>query len=268
MAADFSNEIMGQSRHQFIYGYNTQERHDILKGITDSYPVKVDIDLPMGIYLENYALPDIPNAHDVDRILLSRMSREYLSFLIAYTLLNNALENNDFDLIIERVSSFLKTINRLFIDNDGVEIKSLKELLKILKLGCEFYSIHYKATLETGAFTGSFVELPISFLSLDSFIRYFKKLLNNNSYVALIVDVTEPISKIATQTINDYLSKRCNSDLSMKVACEPGIWKTYYDFSGNLVEYTHDYGVVELDDSSSRYLETQKAKWDIDRRKI
>ena len=261
MSNNFKEEIMDQSRHQFIYGYNTDERTKQIKEMVKDYPIKIGESSPMGIYLENHAITSEKTDHNIDKMLASRMSQEYLCFSIAYTLLDKALDDNDFSAIPQRVSTFLTAINQLLIDQESANVKSLQELLQILKMGLNFYQINYNATVETGSFTGHFSDIPMSFMSLDVFIKYFKKMLNNNSYVAVIVDLKNPISSLATQAINEYLTKRCNADLSMKVVCEPGAWATYYDFSGIPVEYIHDYGTVELDESHQKCLENIKSRY-------
>ncbi|MBE6148579.1 MAG: hypothetical protein E7167_03720 [Firmicutes bacterium] len=263
MSTNINNEIMGQSRHQFIYGYNTDDRTSQMKEMVESHPIKMDESSPMGIYLESPAVETETPDSNADRMLITRMGKEYLRFTIAYTLLDRALEDNDFTTIPERVSSFLDAINRLLVNYGKAEIKSLQELLTILKMGLEYYEMNYKAAVDTGAYMGSPTELPISFLSLDVFLSYFKKMLNNNSFVAVVVDMKNPISNIATQAINEYVAKRCNSDLSMKIVCEPGSWATYYDFAYNPIEYIHDYGIVELDESHQECMKKIKGRYDI-----
>ena len=56
------------------------------------------------------------------------------------------------------------------------------------------------------------------------------------------------------------VGKRINADISMKVACQPGEWETYYDLSGQFVQCVHDYGVVELDDSLNQYVKKRKSE--------
>ena len=49
----YSNEIIGQSRHQFIYGENGEERQSILRGLANDNPIVCDQNEPGVIYLEN-----------------------------------------------------------------------------------------------------------------------------------------------------------------------------------------------------------------------
>ena len=48
---NFSDEIIGQSRHQFIYGENGKRREEILKGIVNDNPIVCDVNEPGSIYL-------------------------------------------------------------------------------------------------------------------------------------------------------------------------------------------------------------------------
>ena len=48
---NFSDEIIGQSRHQFIYGENGKRREEILRGIVNDNPIVCDVNEPGSIYL-------------------------------------------------------------------------------------------------------------------------------------------------------------------------------------------------------------------------
>ena len=261
---NLKQEIIGQSRHQFIYGYNTADREKQIKEMVSGSSITTNENQPMSIYLSDVEVKTSSYNTKTDKWLASSLNREYLSFLIAYTLLDKTLLTNDFNNFPERVTTFLNAINRLVVTSEKKDIESLQELLKTLKIGLEFYKINYQSVMETGTFVGNVAELPISFLYLPTFITYFKKLINNNSYVAVLIDVQEPISNIVAQSINDYLSKRCNGDISMKIVCEPGLWPIYYDSSGNIVEYIHDYGIVELDDSHFECIKRIKERFTSD----
>lgn len=49
--------------------------------------------------------------------------------------------------------------------------------------------------------------------------------------------------------MNEYMKRRITSCFSMKVACDPNEWLTYYDLSGEIAEDLHDYINIELDSS-------------------
>ena len=73
------NEIM-QSRHLFIYGYDTNCKSEFLKGLESEYPVSVDSNEPIVLYSNNFGLPktDVSLAGK-DKYYIHRMSSEYFS---------------------------------------------------------------------------------------------------------------------------------------------------------------------------------------------
>ena len=58
---------------------------------------------------------------------------------------------------------------------------------------------------------------------------------------------------VSHQAINGFVTRRCNGDLSIKVATNPASWPTFYDLNGTLAENIHDYGTIETDDSYKVY---------------
>ena len=249
---NFSDEIIGQSRHQFIYGENGKRREDILRGIVLDNPIVCDQNEPGAIYLENDYLTGGESVYQIDSYKKLAISREHFNFTLCGKLLSDALSLD----LNARSDEFLSRINRLFVDN-GQSIDDLESLVRVLYQARDFYKDGYKTYLETGEFP-SIDALPIRFMDLNSFMHYYKKLLNNKSYFSVIVDQQKPISSLSKRAINDIVGRRINSDISMKVACCPDEWETFYDLNGQIVEATHDYGVVELDDSLSQYVKRKK----------
>lgn len=249
---NFSDEIIGQSRHQFIYGENGKRREDILRGIVLDNPIVCDQNEPGAIILDNNYLSGGESVYQIDSYRKLAISRENFNFAVAGKLLEAALSLD----LNARSDEFLSRINRLFRDN-GQSIDDLESVVGVLYQARDFYKDGYRTYLETGEFP-SLDALPIRFMDLNSFMHYYKKLLNNQSYFSVIVDQQKPISSLSKRAINDVVGKRINKDISMKVACEPGEWETFYDLNGQIVEATHDYGVVELDDSLSQYVKRKK----------
>ena len=249
---NFSDEIIGQSRHQFIYGENGERREEILKGIVNDNPIVCDVNEPGSIYLDNNYLVGGESVYQLDSYRKLAIAREQFSFAVCGKLLEEALSLD----INARSDEFLSRMNRLFVDN-GQSIDDLSSLVRVLNQTRDFYRDGYKTYLETGVFP-SLEGLPIRFMELDSFMHYYKKLLNNKSYFSVIVDQQSPISSLSKRAINDVVGKRINADISMKVACQPDEWETYYDLNGQIVEAVHDYGVVELDDSLSQYVKKRR----------
>lgn len=251
---NFSDEIIGQSRHQFIYGENGKRREEILRGIVNDNPIVCDVNEPGSIYLGDDYLSGGESVDQLDSYRKLAIARENFNFAVCGKLLDEALSLD----INARSDEFLSRMNRLFVDN-GQSIDDLDSLVRVLYQTRDFYRDGYKTYLETGVFP-SLEELPIKFMELDSFMHYYKKLLNNKSYFSVIVDQQKPISSLSKRAINDVVGKRINADISMKVACQPGEWETYYDLSGQFVQCVHDYGVVELDDSLNQYVKKRKSE--------
>ena len=250
---DICREIIGQSRHQFIYGENGKMREDLLRDIVRDNPIVCDCNVPGAIYLENDYLIDDNSEDDIDIYRSCPIAREHFNFAICGKLLDDALSTD----LNARSDQFLSRINSLFVDDDYGSIDDVDSLIRVLYQARDFYRDGYKIYLQTGEFP-SIDNLPIKFIDLNSFMRCYKRLLNNKSYFSVIVDQQSPISKLSKRAINDIVGKRINSDISMKVATSPEEWEIYYDLNGQLVENIHDYGVVELDDSFNQYVKKIK----------
>ena len=248
-------QIMEQSRHLFIYGYNNEHRSDFLKNLEYDYPVIADSDKPTALYFDSLGMPEIDvDLKDRDRYLIHAASREHLSFAIATRILERSMEF-DRTILDNRLSRLINLINR----NKNVghaEIESVEHLLKEIKTSRDFYYESYINYVKGLTERISIDDAAIPFLQLEMFVRLYKEAMNINSYFGIIFDKKSPLAIPSTQAINNLIGGRINGDMSIKVAIEPDDWETYRDVNGQLVEAIHDYGTVELDDSLKEHMKT------------
>lgn len=247
-------QIMDTSRHQIIYGYNTKGRHQFLKGLEESYPVKTSSNIPIAIYMEDYILSK-PNKKQSDYETISAAG-EFLEFTIIENIINKILssglkldEKNQAD-FVNRITSLFGNRNHEQLTN----IKRLKELRRALLESKNFYRERY---LQEDKENLSIDNLIIPFITAESVVPKVKNLLELDSYFGLIFDITNSISPLSAITINNYIGKRCNADLSIKLACDAISWPTYCSLNGQ-IDAIHDYGTVELDDCVKEYTKKMK----------
>lgn len=254
--------IIGNSWHQFLYGYYTVERTNFLKEIAKEYPITLNRDCPQAIYMEEFSLPPLKCDHKVDKDLLKTASEEYLDFCI-YTQLLDEVFKRDFERELNgREQIFLEYVNNFLLDSNFNKIENLSSLRDALLKARNFYQQFYVSTITGESLIASYDELPIPHIPLqESYMRKFKNMINNSSYFALIIDAKEKLPVISQRAINGYVTKRITSYFSMKVACDPNEWVTYYDLEGEIAESPHDYMNIELDDSLKNQIEQRKKEF-------
>lgn len=247
-------QIMDTSRHQIIYGYNTKERHQFLQELEESYPVKTSSNIPIAIYMEDYILSK-PNKKQSDYETISAAG-EFLEFTIIENIINKILSSG-LKLDEKSQADFVTRITRLFGNRKHEQltnIKRLKELRRALLESKNFYRERY---LQEDKENLSIDNLIIPFITAESVVPKVKTLLELDSYFGLIFDITNSISPLSAITINNYIGKRCNADLSIKLACDATSWPTYCSLNGQ-IDAIHDYGTVELDDCVKEYTKKMK----------
>ncbi|MDE5630153.1 MAG: hypothetical protein K2I70_00985, partial [Bacilli bacterium] len=90
------SEIMGQSRHQFIYGYNGEQRKNFLENMANHYPIVLDEKSPMAIYVDEFGLPNISVCDKMlDKSRINIISSEFLTFSITSDILLKAKTTNN-----------------------------------------------------------------------------------------------------------------------------------------------------------------------------
>jgi len=252
-------EIMEQSRHQFIYGYNTADRKVFLETMESHYPIVLDKDSPMGIYISEYGLPNIsPCNKNLERYKIDQISSEFLYFSIIYDILLKSKKQHDITLLNDRLRKLIETLNKYSINKDYSQILDLDDLIKVLRQSKEFYRNYFIEYLSKGTESLSINDVALPFMQFDLFVRQLKRALNNESYFGIIIDKQSDISVSSTRAINFLVGGRINRDISMKIVTEPDKWDSYRDSNGQFIESVHDYGVVELDDSNLEHLKILK----------
>lgn len=245
----FKETMMGESRHHFVYGYDTTKRKEFCESLEKSYPIVMDSDKPMGIYLEEYGLPNIEYDKGlVDMYETWSISREYLWFSIIYRILSNAKESVGFDELNKRVQELINRLNRGFKTPGFKDIQDLNHLLAVFKESIEFYLESYKNYV-LNMERVQIDSVPIPFMNLEFFVKRFKESINNQSYFGVIINNNKDIALSSVQAINDLVGSRINGDISMKIVTEPDKWKSYRCTRDDFVQSVHDYGTIELDDS-------------------
>lgn len=247
-------QIMDTSRHQIIYGYNTKERHQFLQELEESYPVKTSSNIPIAIYMEDYILSK-PNKKQSDYETISAAG-EFLEFTIIENIISKILSSG-LKLDEKSQADFVTRITSLFGNRKHEQltnIKRLKELRRALLESKNFYRDRY---LQEDKENLSIDNLIIPFITAESVVPKVKTLLELDSYFGLIFDITNSISPLSAITINNYIGKRCNADLSIKLVCDATSWPTYCSLNGQ-IDAIHDYGTVELDDCVKEYTKKMK----------
>lgn len=239
-----------QKRHTFIYGYNNSEREKILRSYEEKYPILLNNNQPVALYMDSFGIPEI----DEERIntkLLKEIGYEHFQFEIASKIVERTLERNDID--ESRFNSIIESLDNSRNEEFSLEhINTLKDLSKELKNSRDYYY-----NLYMDAINGKIKENPynvsLTNMFIDWFISDYKKALNMDSAFMLILDRKSKISLSSTRAINGFIAARINKDLNIKVAIEPGEWKTFTGIVGERIEPIHDFDVVELDESKHEY---------------
>ena len=242
-------QIMDTSRHQIIYGYNTKERHQFLQELEESYPVKTSSNIPIAIYMEDYILSK-PNKKQSDYETISAAG-EFLEFTIIENIISKILSSG-LKLDEKSQADFVTRITRLFGNRTHEQLTNIKRLQELRRALLESKNFYRKRYLQEDKEKLSIDNLIIPFITAESVVPKVKTLLELDSYVGLIFDTANSVSPISAITINNYIGKRCNADLSIKLACDATSWPTYCSLNGQ-IDAIHDYGTVELDDCVKQY---------------
>ena len=256
-------EIAKGNRHMFLYGKNNVEREKFLKGVSNKYPFKFNKNDSSVIYIDEIGLPNID--HQIAVILsktkIKRIAISYLEFSIVQNIINKINQSDIKD--NARLNDLINEFNSI----SKIKYENLDEIISSLQKSREFYYNFYEEYLKTGDdkfARENFSNLDIDFIfDLSMFVKNIKEATNNNSSFQIILDRKGKIPLVSVMAINSVINTRCNKDLSIKVACEPNEWETHTDLNNSFIEFTHDFGVLELDNSYSEHLKTEKKKYEL-----
>lgn len=254
------DSIVEHAWHQFLYGYNGDERTKFLQSMVDSHPIKFDSTDAAAVLISDYSLPIVDNSVKCDSYQMGSVAREHFSVVLVDAIVEQTIQQVELDKLNDKMKSFIKAVNRLLLNPDFDKIRSIEEFSKVLKDVKKFYSDEYIKMLQTGSFQGDITSLRLGFIDLNFFTSYFKKSLNMNRHFSVIIDQLEVGAVVSQKAVNGIVTRRCTGDISMKIACEPKDWKTYYDLSGMLAEAVHDYSATELDDCYAKYVKELRTK--------
>lgn len=261
MGENLKNEIMGQSRHLFIYGYESEKRTDFLKSLEDDFDIVVERDSPIVIYMHDYYLPKVDISGDIDKFRLHQVNRERFNIALIKNILTRIKSKSDL-LKDENVLTFLKRLSS--ITSDSSSYTNLEDFEKDLISSLDFYSLYHDKLVMGNSTLPNISDVKIPFIMPEMLVSKIKKMLVNNSYFGIIIDGKNDFSLETYKLVNGYVTRRINSDLSMKVVTEPEKWVTYYDNSGEFAEAVHDYGIVELDSSYSDHTKKMIKKYKVE----
>jgi hypothetical protein len=254
------DSIVEHAWHQFLYGYNGEERTKFLQSMVDSHPIKFDSTDAAAVLISDYSLPIVDNPVKCDSYQMGSVAREHFSVVLVDAIVEQTIQQIDLDKLNDKMKSFIKAVNRLLLNPDFDRIRNIEEFSKVLKDVKKFYSDEYIRMLQTGSFQGDITSLRLGFIDLNFFASYFKRALNMNRHFSVIIDQRKVGAVVSQKAVNGIVTRRCTGDISMKIACEPRDWKTYYDLSGMLAEAVHDYSAVELDDCYAKYVKELRTK--------
>lgn len=255
--------IMEQSRHLFVYGYDNEYRSEFLQNLEKDYPVTMDSNKPLAIYISSLEMPKTDvNIKDKDSIIINVMNREYLYFTIAAKLLEKSAEI-DKDTLNSRLSKMIYFANKKR-NKKYPEIETFDDLLEEMKKSQSFYYENYNKYINGLTNQVPIDDVSIPFLPLEWFVREYKSGMNIDSYIGILFDVKDSLSVPSTQAINNLVNSRINKDISIKVVDKPGNWKTFESTNGQIVQSTHDYGTIELDDSLEKHMDRYMERFEIE----
>lgn len=115
-------------------------------------------------------------------------------------------------------------------------------------LSCEFVQ-YISGLFNTENINYSYSQPLLSFSRF--IVPIFKKIIDlpgfpNGKPILIFIDDADNLSKVQTEILNSWLASRTQPTISLKVASQIGLYKSYLTSSGVLVESPHDYQEVNI----------------------
>ncbi len=119
--------IIGQSRHQFIYGNDEIVRTRIIEKIVQTNPIISDENTPVAIHIKDLCLPINPEKKNND-IRSKHLNEEFFTYSVIYDIIQE-LKRQDIDK--QRMTRLFDIVSRFFINKKDAKINSLDDLITI-----------------------------------------------------------------------------------------------------------------------------------------
>jgi hypothetical protein len=256
---NFGKNIMLSNRHQFIYGRNGIEREEFLRNLAANYPFKIEAEDPIGIYISDKGLSELPIDYKyLNMNIINILFENYFDSWLAFEAINLINRQIDLEANAERINEFLQKLNNILLSRSNVSLKSLKELEEFLRTLLATINSKYEDYIKNGIFNGE--GLKLLYIDSTHFFKDLREAIGSKRHFDIIIDEQTPLATKMQQVINGLVNSRINGIISMKVSCDPDSWKTYCDVCGNYIQRIHDYESIEFDDSSELRLERIKAE--------
>jgi len=202
-------------------------------------------------------LPLVAHNARFDKNMLDMLANEYLSFVIWDNLLNKFRNDIDVEKEQARIKKFIEKMNKF----GGSKAKTIEEYAKSIKDSRDAFLEAYIKYIQTGEIIPFIEKLDVPFMMIELSIKKFKEMLNNGAFFAVIADSKGKLPSCSCRAINNLVCSRINGDISMNVVTDPDNWVTYYAQNGQIAEYVHDYGVIELDGSLNEQIKRLKKSY-------
>lgn len=236
-----------------------EERHAFLKSLEKNYPIITDSSEPAAIYMRDFSLPlSKPTNETINSETVRLIANEFLDFSISENIIRRILEQGKINASMSKINDLLEKINRLYGNQKYPQAESLEELKSILEESRKMYSNYYVEYLQGDQSWFDVDRLRMPFINAVDMAAKTQEALNIDSYYSLIFETDKRMPLPSYQAINGFITRRCNSELSIKVATNPANWPTFCDSTGTLAENIHDYGIVETDDSHKAYIKQMR----------